>query len=148
MLRRIVWCHIFMSSRWLWLTSSSSLPPALHSKGPEGSRVFPLIFSLHYLLSLHPSLQSPRTQQQSYPPPSSSSSTSSHNNNKVSQVESYVLPSSSQLDPSCIHYVSLSSSSSSTPSPASYSSPIFVTGLRHREGSTLWPPSWQHQAET
>lgn len=47
--------HIYeRGSRWLWLPSSSSLPPALHSKGPEGSLVFPLIFSLHYLPSLPP----------------------------------------------------------------------------------------------
>lgn len=40
---------IYEPGRWL---SSFPLPlPFLHSKGPEGSQVFPLIPSLHYLLS-------------------------------------------------------------------------------------------------
>lgn len=102
-------------------------------KALRGAKCF--LSSFHFIIS-PPSLQSPRTQQQSSPP-SSSSSSSSYNNNKVSQVESYVLLSSSQPDPSCIHSASLSFSSSTLSPSSSSSSPIFVTGLRHQKGSTL-----------
>lgn len=150
MLSDIVWCHIFMSSRWL---AAFPLPlPFLQPstvKALRGAECF--LSSFHFIIS-SPSIPPSSHQGHSSsplrllpPPPPPPRSFSSYNNNKVSQVESYVLPSSSQLDPSCICSVSLPSS---TRSPASSSSPIFVTGLRHQEGSTLWPPTWQHQAET
>lgn len=149
MLSDIVWFHVFMSSRWL---AAFPLPlPFLQPstvKALRGAKCF--LSSFHFIIS-SPSIPPSSHQGHSSsplrllpPPPPPPRSFSSYNNNKVSQVESYVLPSSSQLDPSCIRSVSLPSS---TRSPVSSSSPIFVTGLRHQEGSTLWPPTWQAETE-